>query len=102
MLKIRKPSGWIVDSAGGVGASVGLILDVGASKGILKLKSERGVPFTFHYASAGAGVGVGAKLSLSYSGDSDPDVGKIFILESFRGGELQPSDLIGGSLILEL
>ncbi len=58
----------------------------------------------FHYANLGVGAGAGGKLPAGFSvAPSDfPTVGDLFILDSFKGDELDVQDLVGVTMFSEV
>jgi outer membrane protein OmpA-like peptidoglycan-associated protein len=112
MLKISGRSDWSFETSSSKGISAAIIVAVGAGGGTISLNHPNGAMFTFNYASAGVGYGMGAKAGIaslapskwgaSSSGEDNFSLGYLYILDSFHGKELQPSDIVGGTLTLEL
>src|SRR5215470_5836270 len=103
MVSIRKQSKWKFETSAGLGTgfSAGEFLALSAGKSSFIAVAPEGDKTKFHYVSAGAGVGVGAKVSIAGSDESSLSVGRIYILDSFKGDELEYSDIAGMCIIVE-
>jgi hypothetical protein len=112
MLVIKKESAWrfLTSSSGGIGVEF-----VAAEGGSIYFQDPNGVTVTYRYGAAGAGVSAGLKLpkigKLQFKGKSVgaavapaafPNVGKLYILDSFPGDELSRSDITGVCMFAEV
>lgn len=95
MLMIKKQSGWKFNTSVSGGASVEVVVALGAGGGAIVLQSPQDTATTFYYASLGVGVGVGGKLGISSSSEENWSAGRLYILQTFHGDELQASDIAG-------
>ncbi len=100
MWRLRK-SKWEFDNSVGSGVAVGV---AGGENGQLIVKDSRQIKHTFNYAHGTAGPNAGIKgmdIGFSYSNE-DPQflsTGRIYMLDSFKGQELNPADFLGGYVI---
>jgi hypothetical protein len=112
MLTIKKPSAWqfVTSSTGGVGVAF-LVVEGGA----LYLQDPAGNGVAFRYGSAGAGLSAGFKLpkigKLQINGRgvgagvapaAFPNMGKLYVLNSFKNDELTISDIRGVCAFVEI
>jgi hypothetical protein len=96
MLRIRKPSLWTYDTSQSTAFS---LLFLSQESGNIWLKSPIGTSEGFSYTSAGAGFSKSLPVGASWSTVDYFSRGKIFLLDTFVGHELNAQDLQGGCLI---
>lgn len=103
MLKIRKRSGWTYETSSGIGVGVSF---AGGGKGQLVMTPPVGGTARFNYKYAGGGYSVGVSKqngkNVSFATEDMFSVGKLFILDTFRGNELSYQDITGMCMIVEL
>lgn len=115
MVGIKKESGWqfITSSSGGIGVEF-----LTAEGGAIYLSDPRKARQTFKYGAAGAGISCGLKLPKIGKIDlpkikgkgvggiaapsAFPNAGKIYILDTFAGNELNRSDITGVCMFVEI
>jgi hypothetical protein len=112
MVSIKKASEWqfVTASTGGLGLEF-----VVAEGGALFFQNPNGNSEAFHYGAAGAGLSAGIKLpkvgKLQVKGRgvgagvapaAFPNMGKLYMLESFKGDELTKSDIRGVCAFVEI
>jgi hypothetical protein len=112
MLGIKKESAWtfVTSSTGGIGVEF-----VAVEGGALFFQDPSGAPDTFYYGAAGAGLSFGLKLpkigkiqiknksvGAVIAPNSFPNMGKLYILETFDGDELAESDIEGVCMFVEI
>ena len=72
---------------------------MGSEKGHIILTSPGGAVMTFYYAHVGAGLSAGAKFNVANALEDYDSYGGVYILDTFAGTELAPSDIEGGYVI---
>jgi outer membrane protein OmpA-like peptidoglycan-associated protein len=107
MLSAR-PSTWAFETSRSLSFSVGTWATLSKEGGTIWLnkqetldKKENAIPYSFDYDAIGAGVGVGT-LPVSFGPKSAPNVGQVFMLNAFVGGELTADDITGLCRIQEI
>lgn len=103
-MNVLRKSNWTYSSANSIG---GGDLVVGEA-GEIVLKDPSGKEVKFIYGGVGAGWSAGLKLpkvghnTLTGSIPGLPDLGAIYILDTFRGSELKSSDIAGVCKFVEI
>jgi len=109
MIRVRE-SAWAFNTSQNSNFSVGTWASVVKESGTIWLDRQRtptdkenAIPYTFDYDSIGVGVGVSTgKVMVSGSPKWAPNVGELYILDSFVGDELAADDLTGICRIQEI
>jgi hypothetical protein len=115
MFGIKKESAWTFETSatGGVGVEF-----VAVEGGAIYLRDPKNKPVTLHFGAAGAGISWGIKLpkigkvnlpkvrGKTVGGvvapAAFPNVGKLYILDTFRGAELTRRDITGACAFVEV
>jgi len=111
-INIKDESAWEFKTSGAGGLGLGIVV---AEGGILFFKDPGGQNMTFRYGAAGVGYSIGLKLpkigKLQLKGrgagaaaapPSFYNVGKLYILDSFKGNELTKEDIRGVCAFVQL
>lgn len=108
----RGPSKWefITSSTGGVGVAF-----VAVEGGKIFMKSPQKAAVSFYYGAAGVGLSAGLKLpkigkvqvrgkgvTAAIAPASFPNMGQLYVLDSFKGDDLTISDIQGACVFVEI
>ena len=99
MYQIRKESDWKYSTSTSNSISAG---PVAAAMSVITLTRPNGGDVNFNYLSLGVGAGVGLKVNAAAATQDSYSTGKIWILDSFSGAELDNRDIEGFCLIQEV
>jgi outer membrane protein OmpA-like peptidoglycan-associated protein len=97
---LARESNWAFDTSRSGSVSIGELASVVREGGTVWLnwqpaQTGNPIPYTFDYDAYGVSIGVGTVVQVTFSPKSSLNAGQVYMLDTFVGNDLTPSDLTG-------